>query len=211
MIDIIMSASAFEAFGMPVTWLEIVAFITGLACVYGVTKQYLWNWPVGILNNIAFTVLFFGSSLYGESLLQIIFAAVAVYGWYNWLRGGENKSELKIRNISRDEIVGSIVVTIVGTYGVAQILTHSTDSPVPYPDAFILIASLVATWFQAKKVFQHWWVWIAIDIVSIPLYVSRGLILTALLYSIFMGLCFYGLFAWNKDRKAQENLITVAA
>ena len=204
MIDMIMSAYAFKAFGVPITWVEIVGFLTGLACVYGVTKQKGWNWPIGIVNNIAFSILFLGSSLYGESFLQVVFGIVAVYGWYNWSKGGENKTTLKIREITKSEIVYSSLAVILGTVLVAQILTHSTDSPVPYPDAFILVASLVATWFQAKKVFQHWWIWIAIDVVSIPLYISRGLLLTAILYSVFLGLCFYGLKLWKADRDSTE-------
>ncbi len=84
-----------------------------------------------------------------------------------------------------------------------MVLTHGTDSQVPWPDAFVLTASLVATYGQAKKIFQHWYVWILIDVVSIPLYFSRGLTLTAILYLGFLFLCVYGLIDWKRTRTAE--------
>lgn len=205
LLDWMNSAALPNLFGSPVSWIEIIGFVTGAACVYGVAKQKLWNWPIGILNNIAFVILFLGAGLYGETVLQVIFAAVAVYGWYNWIRGKagtNNRNDLPIRDASRKELILGIGAAAVGTAAVALILTHGTDSQVPWPDAFVLTASLVATYGQAKKIFQHWYVWIFIDVVSIPLYVSRGLTLTAILYLGFLTLCIYGLIDWKRTRIA---------
>ena len=206
LLDWMNSAALPSLLGNPVSWIEIIGFVTGAACVYGVARQKLWNWPVGILNNIAFIILFLGAGLYGETVLQVIFAAVAVYGWYNWIRGSSDtaeKNDLPIRDASRKEILLGLTATALGTAGVAMILTHGTDSQVPWPDAFVLTASLVATYGQAKKIFQHWYAWILIDIVSIPLYFSRGLTLTAILYIGFLALCIYGLIDWKRTRKTQ--------
>jgi nicotinamide mononucleotide transporter len=205
LLDWMNSAAIPSLLGNPVSWIEIIGFVTGAACVYGVARQKLWNWPVGILNNLAFIVLFLGAGLYGETLLQVIFAAVAVYGWYNWIRGNattDGRNDLPIRDASRKELLYGFAATAVGTAGVAMILTHGTDSQVPWPDAFVLTASLVATYGQAKKNFQHWYVWILIDVVSIPLYFSRGLTLTAILYIGFLALCVYGLIDWKRTRQA---------
>lgn len=205
LLDWMNSAAIPNLFGSPVSWIEVIGFVTGAACVYGVARQKLWNWPIGILNNIAFTILFLGAGLYGETVLQIIFAAVSAYGWYNWVRGraetGE-RNDLPIRDASRKEIILGLAATVAGTVAVAMILTHGTDSQVPWPDAFVLTASLVATYWQAKKIFQHWYLWILIDVVSIPLYFSRGLTLTALLYIGFLALCLYGLIDWKRTRSA---------
>ena len=198
-----MNSPAANLLGAPVSWIEVIGFVTGAACVYGVARQQTWNWPVGIINNIAFMVLFFGAGLYGETVLQAVFAAVAVYGWYNWVRGAkdtEQKSDLPIRDASRNEIIAGIAAVVLATAGIAMILTHGTDSEVPWPDAFVLAASLLATYGQAKKIFQHWYVWIAIDLVSVPLYFSRGLNLTAILYIGFTALCVYGLIDWKRTR-----------
>ncbi len=200
-----MNSPAATLLGAPVSWIEVIGFVTGAACVYGVARQKAWNWPVGIVNNIAFMVLFLGAGLYGETVLQAIFAAVSVYGWYNWVRGAktiEGSSELPIRDGSRTEIAGGLTVVVVATIGIAMILTHGTDSQVPWPDAFVLAASLLATYWQARKIFQHWYVWIVIDLVSIPLYFARGLNLTAILYIGFTALCIYGLAGWTRTRIA---------
>ncbi|KNC20520.1 nicotinamide mononucleotide transporter [Arthrobacter sp. RIT-PI-e] len=198
-----MNSPAATLLGAPVSWIEVIGFVTGAACVYGVARQKSWNWPVGIVNNIAFMILFLGAGLYGETVLQAVFASVAVYGWYNWVRGARNTEDtgdLPIRDAGRTEIVTGLGAVVLATIGIAMILTHGTDSEVPWPDAFVLAASLLATYGQAKKIFQHWYVWIAIDLVSVPLYFSRGLNLTAILYIGFTALCVYGLVDWRRTR-----------
>lgn len=200
------SAAIPDLLGNPVSWIEIIGFVTGAACVYGVARQKLWNWPVGILNNLAFIILFLGAGLYGETALQAIFAVVAVYGWYNWARGNTGTggtNDLSIRDASRGQLLAGLAAIVTGTAAVAMILTHGTDSQVPWPDAFVLTASLVATYGQAQKIFQHWYVWILIDVVSIPLYLSRGLTLTAVLYVGFLALCIYGLIDWKRARRSE--------
>ncbi|WP_043444959.1 nicotinamide riboside transporter PnuC [Arthrobacter sp. L77] len=198
-----MNSPAATLLGAPVSWIEVIGFLTGAACVYGVARQRAWNWPVGIVNNIAFMILFFGAGLYGETVLQAVFAAVAVYGWYNWVRGARDTDatgDLPIRDAARTEVLAGLGIVGAATVGIAMILTHGTDSQVPWPDAFVLAASLLATYGQAKKIFQHWYVWIAIDLVSIPLYFSRGLNLTGILYIGFTALCVYGLMDWKRTR-----------
>lgn len=191
----------------PVSWIEIIGFVTGAACVYGVARQKLWNWPVGILNNIAFIILFLGAGLYGDTVLQVIFAIVGAYGWFNWIRGNKDtagKDDLLIRDATRKEVIWGIAATAAATGIVGAILALETNSTVPWPDAFILAASLVATYGQAKKIFQQWYAWIIVDIVSIPLYFNKGLALTAILYIGFLALCIYGLIDWKRARKAQD-------
>lgn len=201
-----MNSPAAQLLGAPVSWIEVLGFVTGAACVYGVARQRAWNWPVGIINNIAFMILFLGAGLYGETVLQAVFAIVAVYGWFNWVRGAEDTvvtGDLPVRDATRTEILAGMGAVVLATIVIAMILTHGTDSQVPWPDAFVLAASLLATYGQAKKIFQHWYVWIAIDLVSIPLYFSRGLNLTALLYIGFTALCVYGLVDWKRTRTAR--------
>ena len=210
LLDWMNSAAIPDLFGSPVSWIEVIGFVTGAACVYGVARQKLWNWPVGILNNLAFIVLFLGAGLYGETVLQVIFAVVSAYGWYNWVRGNadtRNKNDLPIRDAAVKEILVGAGIAVAGTVAVALVLTHGTDSEVPWPDAFVLTASLVATYGQAKKIFQHWYVWILIDVVSIPLYFSRGLTLTAILYFGFLALCIYGLIDWKRARRTETPVI----
>lgn len=202
-----LNTTAFTLIGNPVSWVEVIGFATGAACVWGVARQKIWNWPVGILNNIAFVILFLGAGLYGETLLQVIFAGIAIYGWIKWSRGAAGtagSNDLPIRNATRVEAGSGVAAVVLATGAIAFLLHAGTDSQVPIPDAFVLAASLVATYAQAKKIFQHWYVWIVIDLVSIPLYFTRGLALTAVLYIGFLGLCLYGLVGWNRLRSTDN-------
>jgi nicotinamide mononucleotide transporter len=203
----LISSPAFSLIGTTVSWVELFGFVTGALCVWAVARQKTWNWPVGILNNFAFIVLFLGVGLYADAFLQVIFAIIAVYGWYNWRRGSKNtlvKDDLPIRYPSNTEMIYGFTAAVLGTALVGFFLSVATNSTVPVPDAFVLAASLVATYGQAKKIIAHWWVWIVVDVVSIPLYFSKGLALTAILYMGFLALCIYGLIDWKKSMKAQD-------
>jgi nicotinamide mononucleotide transporter len=207
LLDWMTSAAIPSLLGNPVSWIEIIGFVTGAACVYGVARQKLWNWPVGILNNLAFIVLFLGAGLYGDTVLQVVFALVGAYGWFNWVRGNKDtagKDDLLIRDATRTEVIWGIAATAAATGIVGAILALETNSTVPWPDAFILAASLVATYGQAKKISQQWYVWIIVDVVSIPLYFTKGLTLTAILYIGFLALCIYGVIDWKRARAAQD-------
>lgn len=192
--------------GQSISWIEAFGFLTGALCVWAVAKQYSWNWPIGILNNIAFFVLFTGFGLYADATLQIIFFALGVYGWITWTRRGRalGTSVVPILRATRRDIVVGLATAAVATIIVAVVLIAFTDSVVPWPDAFILAFSLLATWGQARKVIEQWWVWIAVDVVSIPLYAYKGLWLTAVLYTGFLALCVYGLRSWKRDLEAQD-------
>lgn len=188
--------------GAPVTTTELLGFVTGALCVWLVARQNVWNWPIGIANNAFFALLFFRVGLYAETFLQLIFAALAIYGWWVWIFGGGERDSLEVRHASRREMAALAMAGLLVTTLVAMALDRGTDSTVPLWDALVLAMSLVATYGQAHKVIESWWVWIAVDLVSIPLYVSRGLLLTAFLYSVFLALCVIGLRSWLRDHRS---------
>lgn len=203
----LLNTTLFELLGTPVTVVEAFAFVTGALCVWAVSRQWIWNWPVGILNAAAFVVLFLGAGLYADASLQFVFIVLGVVGWVGWTRrrrnGAAEKTPLPVRRVRPAEAALGAGAVVGGTAAVALLLTTHTDSTVPWPDAFVLAASLVATALQTRKIFEHWWVWIAVDVVSIPLYLVKGLWLTAILYAGFLALCVSGLVAWRRDLPAR--------
>ena len=211
----LLSHPLFHLFGQRVTVLEAFAFVTGALCVWAVSRQWLWNWPLGLINNVAFFALFLSAGLYADSGLQVAFFVLGVYGWLSWLRrrraGSEIRTSLPVRRATRGEVIAVLGVVAVGTVLIAILLSTQTNSVVPWPDAFVTAASLGATWGQARKLLEQWWLWIIVDVVSIPLYLSKGLVLTAILYSGFLALCFYGLAQWRKQLVAQDATIPVSA
>jgi nicotinamide mononucleotide transporter len=186
----------------PVTWAELFGDVTGALCVWLVWRQHLWNWPLGLLNNVFFLLIFWWSRLYADAILQIAFAAIGVYGWINWVRGTVGNGKLPVRRTTGTEWMSLALVTGAATAALATWLATRTDSPAPVVDASILTLSLAATYGQARKLVESWWIWIAVDLISVPLYVRRGLYPTAALYLAFLVMCVFGLRAWLRDLRA---------
>jgi nicotinamide mononucleotide transporter len=190
---------AFTALGAPVSWNEAVGDVTGLLCVALLAKKHIANWPIGILNNLFFLLMFWSAKLYADASLQLVFAALGVYGWWSWQRGGAMPETLRIRRTAPREWAWLAALAVLGQAATTLWLSHHTDSPVPFFDASILVLSLVATYGQARKVLESWWVWIVVDLISMPVYVSRHLYATALVYFVFLCLCILGLRAWQRS------------
>lgn len=180
---------------------EVAGFVTGALCVWLVARQNPWNWPIGIANNIAFLVLFWGSGLYADSGLQVVYVVLALYGWWAWLRGGEQHSTLHVSRTTTRQWLWLAVAGVLGTGLLHWVLTTFTESTVPFWDAITTVLSLLATWGQARKKVECWWLWIAADVIYVPLYAYKELYLTAVLYVGFMVLCVIGLRSWTKDVK----------
>lgn len=187
----------------PVSLAELIGDVTGVLCVWLVARQHILNWPIGLLNNLFFFLIFWWSKLYGDAVLQVVFGVLAVYGWWQWAKGGEQRAALPVRRTTPPEWKVLAPVTAIGTVAAAVWLARRTDSPVPVWDASVLTLSLAATYGQAKKLLESWWIWIAVDVLSVPLYVVRGLYPTAALYVVFLLLCVVGLRAWSRELSAR--------
>ena len=186
-------------FGTPVSWTEVLGFGTGALCVWLVARQHIANWPIGIANNVFFILLFVQAGLYADAGLQVVFISLAVYGWWAWTHGGGPGSRLPVRRTSRREWLWLAAAGAAGTAALTLVLDRATDSTVPFWDALTTALSLMATYGQCRKLLESWWLWIAADVVYIPLYAYKELYLTSLLYLGFMTLCVIGLRDWRRD------------
>lgn len=196
-----LSSPAFTAFGAPTSWAEVLGFVTGAICVYLVTRQHALNWPIGIANNLLWILLFATAGLYADSSLQVVYIALAVWGWYQWLHGGTAKTVLTVSSTTSREWARLAAAGLVGTGVMYLFLEHLTPSTVPLADAVTTVLSLMATYGQAKKKWESWLLWIAADAIYIPLYHHKGLTLTALLYIGFAALCVKGLIDWRRSMR----------
>ena len=190
--------TAVVAWGVPVTWRELGGDVTGALCVWLLVRRNILTWPIGLLNNVFFFSLFVGARLYADATLQLVFFALGVYGWVTWRRADANHEPLLVRRASRREAVVLATAAIAITTMVSLYLARHTDSPAPLTDACVLALSLVATIGQARYLLESWWVWIAVDVISVPLYVRRALYPTALLYTVYGVLCVVGLREWTR-------------
>ena len=194
-------------FGQPTSMLEIVAFISGLLSVWLTARMHVLNWPLGIVSVLCYLVLFLGAKLYADAALQVVYSLLGVYGWILWSRAMRAEHDLSRLTVVamplRWWLVG-VALTSMATILFALILARYTDSPVPWLDSLLTAASLLATWGQAKRDRISWWVWIAVDCIAVPLYWSRQLPLTSVLYLIFLVICFFGLRSWSRPALAQQ-------
>ncbi|PRY40816.1 nicotinamide riboside transporter PnuC [Umezawaea tangerina] len=189
--------------GAPTSWGEVIGFVTGALCVWLVARQNAWNWPIGILNNLAFLALFATSGLFADSGLQVVYLGLALYGWWSWLRGGDHHTPLPVSRTTPAQWLWLLVAGVVLTGLLVWILTAYTSSTVPWADAVTTVLSLLATWGQTRKKVESWWLWIAADVIYVPLYAYKDLWLTAILYVGFIALCVLGLRSWTKDLRAE--------
>jgi len=202
----------FTFFGTPISRTEALGFVTGALCVWLVARQRIANWPLGIANCLLFILLFTQAGLYADAALQLVFIALGVYGWWNWIRGGgPGEDTLPVRRTTRGEWTGLALAGAVGLASITWLLIAATDSTVPFWDALTTVLSLLATYGQCRKRLESWWLWIAADIVYIPLYAYKGLYLTSILYIGFMALCVAGLVNWRRSMTAAPTEVKAAA
>lgn len=186
----------------PFTMADIAGFTTGALCVWLVTREHPANFPVGIANNIFFFILFTDVRLFADAGLQVVYLVLGVIGWYWWLRGGQGGTELQVSRANRTELWWCLGVFVVGWMILTQIL-YAADGAAPPIDAATTMAALVAQYLLNRKRLESWYVWIAVDVVSVPLYLWRDLPLTGLLYLGFIGLCLSGLAKWRRSLAEQ--------
>jgi nicotinamide mononucleotide transporter len=190
---------------LTLTWFESIAVIITFASIYLATRQNIWYYPTGVVALVMYTWLFYQAKLYAESVLQIICLGLMIYGWYEWMHGGEHRQELPVSNTPRWAWVAGIACGIAGSLIVIWIQLRYTDNPAPYVDSSLLVWSLVAQWMTARKWIENWILWVLINTVSVPLYISRGLTFTAVLYVGLWILAVFGYRAWRRSLVASAS------
>jgi nicotinamide mononucleotide transporter len=183
----------------PMTLVEVFGFVTGAACVWLVAKDNIWNWPLGIANAAFYIYIFFGAKLYADMSLQVLYVIFGFIGWYMWLFGGENKSKLSVRGVGALESAAIFIISLISVYFMRNYLVSIGDSA-PFLDALTTVMSLAAQYLLTKKFIENWYIWLAVDVIYVGLYFSRGLYLTAVLYAIFFGMCLVGLKEWRANK-----------
>ena len=207
-------------------YIEIFGAVTGIVYVFLEIRQNIWLWPVGIITSAVYIYVFFTGKLYADMSLQGYYLTISVIGWYWWLKGtgrrahvssealakeegsgqegeetkGLGDEETKRLKVTRLDLNTGIVLAIVFTVLFALmwfVLDRFTDSPVPQWDSFITSLSIVATWMLARKIYEHWFLWIIVNTAAAILFFTRGLYPTVILYFIYLIMSFAGMRAWK--------------
>lgn len=182
---------------------EIIGTIFGLLSVWLTIKKNIWLWPTGIINIVLFFVMFYQVKLYAELITYFVFFVLSIYGWWEWLYGGKNKTELPMSKTPQRTGLWLIAIGIVWWPLQGYLLNTYTDAALPYWDSAITVLSLLAQWMLARKYLENWWLWIAVDVLGIGVYWFKDLHVTSGLYLVFLVLATSGLIAWIKDMKKE--------
>jgi nicotinamide mononucleotide transporter len=194
---------AFTLAGSPVTWAEIVAVVLSLWMVERNMRVRALAWPLAIAASLLYFFLFRRVGLYGEAALQLMFVAVAAWGWWQWRYGTADGRPLVVRHLP---VRGRWIVaglTLLAWPVVGALLDRHTDSTVAYADALPTVASVTGQWLLARKYVQTWPTWLVVNVYSVGLFAHKALWVTAALYAVFAVLSVAGWRAWRRlEREA---------
>ena len=186
-------------------WLEAVAVATGIVSVYLSVKQKISSWPAALVNVALYFVVFRDAKLYADMGLQVIYFALSLYGWYEWLYGGENRTELKVSRVDAKMAIKLTAIAIVGVAVLGTLFARYTDAALPYMDSATATTSLVAQWMMTRKVLENWAVWIAVDVVYVGMFIYKHLYPTAGLYAGFLVLAVMGHVQWRRSLRTDHD------
>ncbi|MEV7007720.1 nicotinamide mononucleotide transporter family protein [Streptosporangium sp. NPDC051022] len=208
----------FQLLGVKVLWTDLVGNLAALATVLFAIRKSIWTWPVQLTAATLLFVTSLGAHLTGNALKQALFGVLAVYGWWRWTRGTRDGGVLAVRPATGNERLVMALAMAAGTVviGVLFYVTRlSWGAFVPPPqgyllvaaDAYIFVGSAVATWAQGRALVDFWIIWVAVDLVGVPLAFSSGLVVSGTVYGVFFVLVLIGFFNWLKEYRSRTVLV----
>jgi nicotinamide mononucleotide transporter len=194
------------------SWLELVATIFSIACVWLAVKKNILNWPVAIIAIFLSFLLFYQSALYADSFLQIYFFVTSIYGWWYWTRKTDEINELPVTELSNTErlswILGILFSTVLASYIMLHLNPWFPDyfpkpTAYPIPDSFILVASIAGQWLLAKKKLDNWYCWIMVNCTAVIVYFLKDIKLFSILYFLLLIMAMMGIYSWRKQHTVE--------
>ncbi|MCK2023516.1 nicotinamide riboside transporter PnuC [Microbacterium galbinum] len=195
---------------------EVVGNAFGLASAIGGMRRRIWAWPVGIIGNVLLLTVFLGSvlspdhslpHLLGQAGRQVMFIAVAIYGWVRWRQAEGGR--IQPRWAPTGARIGLVLALVIGTVALTPLFRALGSWEPVWADAWTFVGSLLATYGMAKGWTEFWLIWIAVDVVGVPLLFSSGYYATGLMYVFYGGFTAVGFIVWMRtQRRAVEPILT---
>ncbi len=176
---------------------ELIAVFLGLAYLVLAARLSIWCWPAAFVSVAIYLWLFFEHQLYQQALLQVFYLVMAVYGFMKW-RTGLEEPDAAIRRWGAREHAVAVVAVLVLTLVTGALEAQFTDARFPYLDAFTTWGSVVTTWMVTRRVLENWLYWIVVDSVMVYVAFASGLVATAGLFFVYLGIVVAGYFAWRR-------------
>ena len=195
----------------PLSYAEVLGTIFGLASVFLATKQNILTWPAYIIQIFFFFSIFYQIQLYSDMFLQIYFLGIAILGWITWSK--EKPTSQPIHFLTIKQRLWIMVVLIISSLLIGIIVKDlhiyfpsifKKAASYPFIDTFVTMLSIAASILIARRFIETWVLWFIVDIISVVLYIKKGVFFISLEYCIFLGLGVYGLYSWIQDIKKQK-------
>ena len=188
----------------PMSPIEIAAVVLGLINVTLVVRRSIWNYPFALAMVALYAWIFWGVKLYSDMLLQFFFFAVNLYGWWYWARSIATEGDVVVERLTLAARSGWIAGCLVAAAGWGWLMWRYTDAAFPWWDAGVAMTSVAAQILQSRRKIESWILWIAVDVAAIGLYAAKDLMLTALLYALFLLLSVWGLVDWRRVERRES-------
>jgi nicotinamide mononucleotide transporter len=188
-----------------ITPLEAVAVLFSVAYLVLAIRESLWCWPAAFVSSVLTVIVMFEKRLYSDAGLNVFYAAMAVYGWYQWQYGARRSGnrELPISVWPLKTHAFAIGGSVALSAGVGWFMSEHTNAAFPFLDAFVTVSSIVTTYMVARKILENWLYWLVVDSVSMYLYWRNDLNLFVWLFALYLVLVVIGLVRWHRDWRAQ--------
>ncbi len=181
--------------------IEIVAVLLGIANILLIIRRSVWNYPFGIAMVTLYFFIFRDAKLYSDAGLQVFFVVVNLYGWWSWSRNKAETGEVVVQRLGTEGLLAWIAGSAIATLGWGFVMSNHTDASYPFWDAGVAMLSVAGQILMTRRYLENWWWWIAVNAISIPLYIAKDLLLTAGLYALFLVLAIAGLIEWRRGQK----------
>ena len=183
---------------MVANWLEAAGVLTTLLGIWLTTRRMLICWPVVLISDVIYLIVFYRVQLYSDALLQVFFLAFTLYGWWYWWRGVREEGEVRVVRLSLASLLIGLAAGAVGGFALGFLMKQIPGTALPFLDAMLTSYSLVASWWGARKHIANWWLWIVVDLVYVGEYLYKDLRPTALLYLLLVALAALGVRDWRR-------------
>jgi nicotinamide mononucleotide transporter len=178
--------------------LEWACNLTALTSIILAARNHVFTWPIGIVSCVLFAMLFVGVKLYAEAVLQVFFIATSAWGWWHW-SAQLNKPAAPIRTIGLSAAGFWLLIAVTGGMLYAWGLLHWTDAASPWLDSQVLTLSMLAQWWLMQRNIRCWWIWLTVNTISVPLYLSRELHVSAAFYALYWVMAILAYIHWRKQ------------
>ena len=186
--------------------LELIAVVLAIAYLILAIRQNIWCWICAGISTAIYVYLFVDAKLYMESLLNVFYFGMAIYGWSVWHFGRAGDAELPVSVWSLSAHAIALLAIAASSFISGYLLERFTDAAFPYIDSMTTWSAIWATFLVARKVLENWWYWLVIDSVSVIIYWARDLQLTSVLFVIYVILVPIGLISWTRSYRNQKSV-----